>query len=82
MIFTLLIEFVNLSWDNYNLEKIQKEINQLEVKHKSFLDGNQKVLSIEEISFFEASRNSVNEKKNRDLRAKIIKDILANSINS
>lgn len=76
MLFTLLVEFSFVDFSQIDMNKLKKQFEILEEKYGKFAKAELGELSPKEINFFEYNRNSMNEKKARELRGEIIKEIL------
>jgi hypothetical protein len=76
MFFTLMVEFGKIEFSLIDMKKLKDNLNELEGKHGIFLAGRLNELSSEEKIFFEFTRNSMNEKRAREVRGDIVQHYL------
>lgn len=82
-LFTLIIEFQNLNFDEINFEQLEYNLLDMEEKFSIYFDGNEddiKLLSSDEIKYFEVARQGSHELASRDHRGKIIREIIGESL--
>ena len=82
-LFTLIIEFQNLKFEEINFENLEFYLLDLEEKVDIYFDGDEKqmeLLSNDEKKYFEVARQGSHELAAREHRAKVIKDLLLKSL--
>ncbi|WDF45995.1 DUF262 domain-containing protein [Chryseobacterium sp. KACC 21268] len=82
-LFTLIIEFQNLKFEEINFDKLEYYLLDLEEKVDIYFDGSEdqmEILSNDEKRYFEVARQGSHELAAREHRAKVIKDIVLKSL--
>jgi hypothetical protein len=82
-LFTLLVELRNIKKDNINLEIFETKLLEFEDKVDLYFNGDEndiKLLTSDEIKYFEVSRQGSHELSAREHRGKVIKKIIEESI--